>query len=201
MLAVCPAYASDPPNTKVPKQAAGIEFSLAAAYGTTGQRNLKRATAGFNFTPTGKKKYTEPYGPFLALIRSEFRGGLSNVFMVRAKDITEATRATCNVLGSPAHELEGVDLRRSKAPTFWLVAYLGTSGSSPPEWTVESVIRRESAIRLSYVAAVADTDDIHHYFVWVPLGELKSGSYTLELFDTQKKEVSLLRRVNLDRVP
>jgi hypothetical protein len=29
----------------------------------------------------------------------------------------------------------------------------------------------------------------------VPLGELERGTYTLELFDTDRKEVTLLRRV------
>jgi hypothetical protein len=41
------------------------------------------------------------------------------------------------------------------------------------------------------------TADIHYYYYWVPLGKLDDGVYNLELFDTDLKAVTLMRRVEI----
>ena len=37
-------------------------------------------------------------------------------------------------------------------------------------------------------------DMFQSYFVWVPLGPIAAGSYTLELYDNDRKDVLLTRR-------
>lgn len=175
---------------------AAEKLDLWKSYGTTGQKDIHEASAGFNIGKEGEQKYIEPYGATLARIKSDFGNGASNAFLVHGKDITGAIEATASVLlGGQSAERPGVNARGQMPPSLWLVAYLGSSGSSPPEWTVRSVERRGNSFRVSYSTRQAETDDGRHYFVWVPVGELKPGTYSLELFDVGRKEVMLLRRV------
>src|SRR5262245_10275774 len=60
---------------------------------TNGQKGPRRMTADFFLGEGGSEKYIEPYGLFLQQIRREFRGGASNVILVRGKDITQAVKA------------------------------------------------------------------------------------------------------------
>jgi hypothetical protein len=84
-----------------------------------------------------------------------------------------------------------------KSDQFWLVAFLGTSGSSPPEWLVGSARLKGNEVRLVYRKKSSESADAFPYLVWVPLGKLKPGIYTVELFDEDKRRVTLLRRVTI----
>jgi hypothetical protein len=77
--------------------------------------------------------------------------------------------------------------------------FLGISGSSPTHWLVDSVKVQGEQVRFSYhvQGTGARTKDIHHYYYWVPLGALKRGRYTLELYDATLNEVTLMRRVDV----
>jgi hypothetical protein len=79
------------------------------------------------------------------------------------------------------------------------VAYLGVAGSEPLEWRVKSAEVQRHVVRLTYTKEGARTHDLHPYFVWVPLGELKAGTYTLELFEQDLKKVTLSRRVTVPK--
>ena len=51
-----------------------------------------------------------------------------------------------------------------------------------------------------YARRRSDTDvttDVVPYYAWVPLGQAQAGTYTLELFDADRKDVMLQRRVAL----
>jgi hypothetical protein len=74
---------------------------------------------------------------------------------------------------------------------------LGAAGSDPPAWLVDSVERKGDVVRLGYRKREAKSKDRHPYLFWAPLGELEPGSYALELFDAEKKEVTFLRRVTV----
>src|SRR5262249_44939678 len=160
---------------------------------TNGQKGPRRMTADFFLGEGGSEKYIEPYGLFLQQIRREFRGGASNVILVRGKDITQAVKAAALafVRGRSANgpvNPEG----ETKPPEIWLVAYFGTAASDRPAWLVDSVERKGKIIRVAYRLCSAEGKDIHLYFLWVPLGELERATYTLELFDADRKEVTLL---------
>src|SRR5262245_46133571 len=81
-------------------------ISLDSIYSTSYQKPFKTVTAGFNLRPGGAKEYTESYGHLLEQLKREFRGGASNVFLVRGDNIDEAITATCWVytLGVPVAE-------------------------------------------------------------------------------------------------
>jgi hypothetical protein len=170
-------------------------IGLGVVFGTTGQKEIKPVSAGFRPRPGGGKEYLEPYGPDLARLVREHRGGASSVFLVRGKDLTEAVRATWEIQTAGARADVPVTAGRqpSKAP-HWLVIYFGVSGSSPPQWLVRSVEVRGKTIRVSYNRGKAETNDEHPYYLWVPLGQLAAGNYTLELFDADAWEVTLMRR-------
>jgi hypothetical protein len=124
------------------------------------------------------------------------------VFLVRGKDINEAVRAASSAMvgfsggGYPVAPKEGEWPPPTESRQLWLVAYLGsgpsgTNAAAP----IQSVEREGKAIRLAYRYRGNEHKDMMPYIFWVPLGEMEKGTYTLELFDTDKKELTLLRRV------
>src|SRR5207249_2059004 len=84
-----------------------------------------------------------------------------------------------------------------KPSGYWLVVYFGITGSEPPAWLVESAEQSGKTIRLNFKPAKRDvtTEDLHQYFVWVPVGQLDAGTYTLELVDTSVGQMTMMRRV------
>lgn len=139
----------------------------------------------------------EPYDRFLAeMYRKTYGMGASNVFLVRADDLAAAIRATYFVFlgGRPVDRPTDPD-DQLKHTKIWLAIYFGVTGSEPPGWLVKSVEQNGKTIRVTYVQQQPETKDLHQYFVWVPLGVLEGGTYALELFDGEKKEITLLRRV------
>jgi hypothetical protein len=169
---------------------------LESVYSTSQQPGLKHVTHAMK-ADGNRWVPLEPYGHFLQRIRSDFSSGLTNVFLVRGKDITQAVRATSMAMpgnsggGYPVLPEDG-----SEPTQLWLVAYLGRSSSgTDAEVPIQSVEREGKTIRLAYRYHRNANQDMMPYIFWVPLGEMKKGTYTLELFDTDKKEVTLLRRV------
>jgi hypothetical protein len=124
--------------------------------------------------------------------------GASNVFLVRGDDIAAAVKATWKVFagGYPATEPVSFD-QQHKSEKLWLVAYLGVAGSVPPAWLVHEAQVQNNALRLVFQRSMSETDDEHPYFVWVPIEPLKAQDYTVELFDKQRKEIILYRKVTV----
>lgn len=126
--------------------------------------------------------------------------GASNLFLVRGKDIAAAIKATRGVfIGGRSADVPGDPEDGSKAETLWLVAYLGTAGSEPPAWLVKSALVRGQTVQISISTPerTSGTSDIHQYFVWVPLGELRKEMCTLELLNAEKGQLILSRNVNV----
>ena len=171
---------------------------LQSIYSTNGQEGLRSVTDSFILQKDGTKKYAEPYGHFLAEIHQDLRSGASNVFLVRGKDITAAVQATwlASVGGRSAEVPVSPEDGSERTPS-WLVVYFGIQGSEPPGWLIKSVERRGETVKLNYMKRLAETKDKHHYLAWVPVGELAPGPCTLELFDAEKMQVTLLRRVTV----
>jgi hypothetical protein len=132
------------------------------------------------------------------LYQQSIKMGASNVFLARGDDIAAAVKATWEVFtqGLPVDEPASLN-RHSKSEQYWLVAYLGMSGSAPPAWLVKSVHVSGLDIRLSFGNPGSTATDMHPYFVWVPVGKLKTGTYALHLLDAGEQHPALVRRVKV----
>jgi hypothetical protein len=144
----------------------------------------------------------EPQGPDLAAIYRDHKGGASNVVLVRGNDITAAVKAArwafTTIQWADTPGLPDLQAQDAKRDPLWLVAYLGTSGNTSARWRVHSAETRGLVVRLTYsrIRSTGPSNPVlRHYYVWVPLGQVQAGTYTLELNDTDRKEVMLLRRV------
>jgi hypothetical protein len=72
-----------------------------------------------------------------------------------------------------------------------------TRPSNPGFGRVQAAEVRGQTVRVTYSRARPGdaTRDEVHYYLWVPLAQAGAGTYALELFDDDRKEVTLLRRV------
>jgi hypothetical protein len=136
----------------------------------------------------------DPNGELDAIWKLELRD--RQLFLVRAGKVGAAAKAARKVLSgghkgdAPASAGDGTD-------EYWLVAYLGTTGSTPPAYSVLSAERQGRTIRLSVEQTKPgpNTNDLHPYFVWVPLGKIPDGTYTLEFYEDGKRDKDLDRKV------
>ena len=140
------------------------------------------------------------YNGYLQQILAKGGGDISsNVFLADAPDIDGAVAAAFTVISGGRSTDIVATLNKSNPPrgNHWLFAYLGIGSSSGPPFIVDEVTVNGTTIRLAYhkPKLMAQTDDIHEYFYWVPLGKLEDGTYSLELFDSGRNEVMLTRRV------
>jgi hypothetical protein len=160
-------------------------------YSTSPQAGMQRASGEIKRDGS----FVDTFGRELNELKRETKSGASNVFLVEAKGIDGAVMASrfvlagLNPVGKPARVYE-------QAGDHWLVVYLGTSHSGPA-WELDSVKVDGNRIRFAYhlPRAGGGPKDLHPYFYWVPLGELKPGKYQLELFDGE--DVTLMRRVEV----
>jgi hypothetical protein len=168
---------------------------LEEIYASIEQAGMQRLRGGIIPQPDGTRRYAAPYGPDLQQIHP---GGASNLFLVHGNDITEAVKATRLVYAdgfstyTPAAPQDG-----APAAPLWLFTYFGRGGSVPPSWVIEAVEQRGQTVQVRFRKNVAITRDLRAFMFLVPLGKLAGGTYTLELFDAEKMEVTLLRRVTV----
>jgi len=122
------------------------------------------------------------------------------VFMVAGKDFPAALRATClGLTGAPKFD-EPVEVDpRKRAGEYWSVVFLGIRHSAPPAWLVESVEQEGCTVTVRYSEPFSPVNsaDSDPYLLWIPLGKLKKGSITLQLYHADKKRVQLSRRVRV----
>jgi hypothetical protein len=163
---------------------------LRSVYSTNGQKGLRAVT----------KRPGEAYAEDLTLIAREVRGGSPNVLLVRGDGIGEAVAATRRAFTGAVLADQPVRPEGESVPaSLWMVAFLSVEGSEPAAWLVRSAERKGKVVRLSVERPKRGdaSKDMHPYFVWVPLGKLAAGRYTLELYDAGSKEVTLMRRVTV----
>jgi hypothetical protein len=115
------------------------------------------------------------------------------IFLVNGKDFPAAVKAS-----GPFIPLDG-DAKTPDPKTetkagehHWVGAYLGSNGSSPPAYRVQSVEIDGTKVRVTYetIKRNSSTLDYWSYFVWAPLGTLSPGEYTLELYDVGAGKVT-----------
>ena len=132
------------------------------------------------------------------LYKRSTRVGLSNVFLVRGADITAAVQATTVALGSGVGADEPISADdMPKDGRVWVVAHLGVAGSTPEARIVKGVERTGNRVRVVFAKGWSLSNDVWPYLVWAPLGSLGAGTYVLELYDTQARQVVLGRTVRV----
>jgi hypothetical protein len=124
---------------------------------------------------------------------------------VRGKDIAEVVKATRWIFtaGRQADTPAPPDPGAPQADLLplWLIAYFGTGPSFPGFGRVQAAEVRGQTVRVTYFRARSNktTSDRRHYYLWVPLGRDGAGTDVLELFDADRKQVTLLRHVAVAR--
>ncbi len=145
---------------------------------------------------------TEAYNSFMMRFRNAGDGS-SNVFLVDAKKIRDALEASANVLfGSRSAETPASqDKPKPERGSHWLVVYLGSGPSNPVWWTVESVTVDKGKVIFTYHKSKPQpaTDDVRRYYYWVPLGKLDATNYDIQMYDSDKTAVTLMRRVEVSQ--
>jgi len=178
-------------------QAAQRTIELSEIVSTSIQRGLKHASTAFRDDGV----FEQSYGYQLQKIVLGSKSGASNVFLVDATNIDDAVRASSEVLlgGAVVSPPATVDNPKPLRGSHWLVAYLGVGHSSPPGYVIKAVSVNGPRIRIAYQYTHPGmvTKDIHPYYYWIPVGKLSDGLYKLELYDTELKEVTLMRLVEV----
>jgi len=127
--------------------------------------------------------------------------GPSTILIVRGETLDEAVWETRAILqkGEPADRLS-LASEQGKRESAWLCAYIGMAGSDPPQWVVQSVERKDNTIRFVYgkpVDLFVVTRDRECYCYWIPLGQLDSGTYVLEMWNSDRREWTVRRQVEV----
>lgn len=145
------------PGNKEAKKVDAKKVPLDSIYSTSRQKGLKLIDQG-----QGDKAFPNE---MRELYRQSIRMGASNVFLARGDDIAGAVKATWEVFtaGQSVDEPVSSD-KHSRSEQFWLVGYLGVSGSGGA-WLVKSAEVKGQDIRLNYVKGTSDNTDLHPYFV------------------------------------
>lgn len=172
-------------------------ITLSEIVSTSIQRELKHAST--NFRDDGV--FEQSYGYQLQQIVLGSKSGASNLFLVAAANIDDAIQASSEVLlgGAVVSPPATVNNPKALRGSHWLVAYLGVGHSSPPGCVIKAVSVNGPRIRIAYKYTHPNTvtKDIHPYYYWVPVGKLSDGLYKLEHYDTELKEITLMRLVEV----
>lgn len=164
---------------------------LDVVYSTSGQPGLaplNRSRTYVDGTPT----YATDHGPALDKIYQNHQKMRDPcIFLVRGENVAEAIGATYDVLwGIRDRDAASALTRESAHDPVWLFFFLGTSGSAPPQWILESVGYEGRNVTVTYRHAPtgAVTRDLHQYLYWAQLEYAEPGLYTLTLQDSTKTE-------------
>ena len=156
------------------------KIPLGSVYSSTGQKDTKDGVE--------LREVPDAFGNF---------SGRSVIFLVNGKDFLTAVKAS-----RPFFEFRGDGKAQepkaeSKAgEQNWVGACMGSEGSSPPAFRVQSVEIGGKKIRVTYEDMKRDlsTADEHLYMLFAPLGKLPAGEYTLELYESTAKKVTADRK-------
>ena len=148
-------------------QSTPSDIPLAAIYATFNQPGLQRAQ-------NGPMVMVEP--------------GMARPFIMGfawAIDFDELTKT--KFLAVPADDGQPAFTRPANAEAqLWAGAYFGSTGSSPPQFLIDSVkVQPTGIVEIQYHKAPPgiSTRDLRPYMAWIPLGKLSTGNYTLRLLE------------------
>lgn len=185
-LATSPLFASVAPAQVKPPAPKPKEIRLDMAYTWTGQKGIKPLDLD------------QPAMSVNAMYKQLLSHGLSNVVLVRGSDIGDAVALTQVAFRSGVGT--GVLTRpndNNPSNLLWIVAYVGRDSSSPLHYEFLRVEQTGNRFRVEYRDNRPDggSDEYIPYAIWVPVGELEAGKYTLELYEAKAKDVVLSRLI------
>ncbi|MCI0642855.1 MAG: hypothetical protein L0Y72_09350 [Gemmataceae bacterium] len=141
-----------------------------------------------------------PWIDDLTKLTTDSQNGASNTFLVEGKDIRGAIKATREVVFGFGRADELALTMRDENRKIWMVVFFGFHASNPIRWRIDSVHESPTRVRINYSLPerpFAQTLDMHPYYVWVPLRNLKEGKLALEIADVQTGEIVLMRQVTV----
>jgi len=179
-----------------------VSIALSSILSTSGQPELKTVTPAFRIVD-GKQEFTPTSGALKQRLESAKGQAASSVFLVDAPDEAAAITVSTRVFARYKSADYPATLDQPKPPrgNHWLVVFTGIAGSGPVRWIVDSVTIANGNVRFNYHKNQSgfSTDDIRYYYFWVPLGKLDDRAYELELYETNLKAITLMRRVDVSR--
>src|SRR5262245_41394666 len=95
-------------------------------YATTGQPNVKKLMGVVDAADMKK-------------VHESRKDRAPAVFLVAGKDIAAAAKASIGLLAPRKDDAPPQEVKLGKTDTLWVGAYLGSTGSNPPQFVVESV--------------------------------------------------------------
>jgi hypothetical protein len=182
----------------VASQCIALDIPLSDVTSTLRYEGMKYIGSGRR--SDGTKTVVEDYADAMSRLLAS-TGGASNVILVDANSINDAVKATARVLAGVRSADKPAISWNTVSGKHWLLVYLGCGHSNPHKWVVESILIKGNVIRFRYrkPRSSFETADIQHYYYWVPIGKLENGVYTLELYDSGLKSVTLMRRVEIGK--
>ena len=162
-------------------------IALSSIVTTSSQRNLRY----FNdvFSGDDRTKYQREF--------AKIRTPTPSVVLIDAADERAAISKSAKVIFGT---LKTDQVIQAKADSnYWIVAFLSTGPSTPTAYMIERALIEGNTIRITYYKAKAElvTADVRHYFYWIPLGQLMPAAYKVELYDSDKKAVTLSRLIEV----
>lgn len=178
------------------ESSAARSIPLSSILTTSRQPGMIAVEREFQLQDNVDNKSTRGY---LRQILEASHGGASNVFLVDAANASAAIDASYNVIvGSRSAETAVTEnIPNPRHGRLWIVVYLGSGPSSPVWWTIENVTVDGFKVAVNYRQSKPSpaTDDVCQYYYWIPLSELTTGMYEVELFDTEATKAVLMRRI------
>jgi hypothetical protein len=187
VLAVTLATVLVEPLVAFAEQETDRSIALSSIVTTSSQRKLRY----FNdvFSGDDRTKYQREF--------AKSRTPTPNVVLIDAADEGAAISKSAKVIFGT---LKTDQVIQAKADSnYWMVAFLSTGPSTPTAYMIERASIEGNTIRLTYYKPKAElvTADVRHYFYWIPLGQLKPAAYKVELYDSDKKAVTLSRLIEV----
>lgn len=169
------------------------EIQLSEIHATVPSEGMQAA----NSTQKVGGKYIHQDGDAIRELQKTYRSGASHVLLARGDNLRDAINATIRAAGLLRADRPVTKPNAETRGNYWLVAYLGLGTFD--SLTVKSVTVEENTIRLAYTERQSKNPVLmgYQYFYWIPVGKLDAGDYELELFDSGRKKVTLMRLVEV----
>ena len=121
------------------------------------------------------------------------RDGEPKVALCLGADIASAVQSSANSFLLPENQVP-VAMPDSK-DALWVAAYLGTDGSLPAAYQIQSITIKDQTIRVTYRRddSQGRSCDLRDYMIWAPLGRVEPGPYAMELFEATSERVTARR--------
>ena len=133
----------------------------------------------------------------LAQVLGAVRESPQQIVLCVGIDLASAVRGA--ELGFATPDEATLPVTGSTSDTLWLAAYLGSDGSVPSAFRVRAIEVNGKTLRIDYERdkSPVRSADLRSYLIFVPLGRVEAGVYTIELFDAAAERVTRSRTLRV----